>query len=49
LRVATIQGKGRWYRVLLGGYGSRDDAEQAGDRYRSQHVIDTFVISKVTE
>lgn len=49
LRVAEIKGKGKWFRVYLGGFSSRDDAEKAGEGYRSQHVIDSFIVAKMID
>lgn len=49
LRIADVKGKGRWYRIYLGGYETRDEAEKAGNRYRSQKVVDSFVIAKIEE
>lgn len=45
VRSAEIQGKGTWYRIYLGGYASKEEAENAGDRYRRQKIIDSFIVS----
>lgn len=49
LRSAEIKGKGKWYRVYLGGYEEKAEAEKAGEKFRSQHVIDKFIVSKAVE
>lgn len=49
LRAAEIKGKGKWYRIYLGGFASKEDAEKAGQRYRTQHVIDSYISSKMPE
>lgn len=49
LRAAQVKGKGKWYRVYLGGFESKEDADKAGNRYRSQHMIETYIVSKNTE
>ena len=49
LRAADIRGRGRWYRVYLGGYPSQAEAERAGTRYRGQHVIESYIVSKMID
>lgn len=49
LRKADLKSKGRWFRIYIGGYGSMKEAQKFGDRYRQQHVIDSFVVSKMPE
>jgi cell division septation protein DedD len=49
LRAAEIRGKGKWYRVYVGGFFSRTEAEKAGQRYKSQHAIDSYIVAKITE
>jgi cell division septation protein DedD len=49
LRPAEVKGKGRRYRIFLGGYTSRDAAEKAGKRYLAQHVIDSYVIANLSD
>jgi cell division protein FtsN len=48
LREAEIKGRGRWYRVLLGEYQTVAEADKAGQKYRLDHVIDSFIVAKVT-
>lgn len=49
LRSAEIKGKGRWYRVFVGGYESKNDAERAGTRFRSRNMFESYIVTKVTE
>ena len=49
LRPAEIHGKGKWYRVYVGGYDSKHAAEEAGVKFRGDHLIDSFVISKLSD
>ena len=49
LRAADIKGKGKWYRIFVGGYPSKDAATKAGNKYRDQGLIDSFVVSKFAE
>lgn len=48
LRAAEIKGKGKWFRIYIGGYATRDVAEKAGERYRTQHVIEDFIVAPNT-
>ncbi|MBY0470033.1 SPOR domain-containing protein [bacterium] len=45
LRAVDLGEKGRWYRIYLGGYSSRDDAMKAGNQYRTAKLIDSFVVA----
>ena len=45
MRAAEIKGKGKWYRVFVGGFASRDAAEKAGAKYRAEHLIESFVVA----
>lgn len=49
LRTAEVKGKGKWFRVYLGGYESKDQAEKAGERFQSRHVIDAYIVAKMPE
>jgi cell division protein FtsN len=49
LRAAEVKGRGRWFRVYLGGYESKEEADQAGTRYQTQHVVDSYVVTKNVE
>jgi cell division septation protein DedD len=48
-REVEIKGKGKWYRLYFGKFSSRNAAEQAGEKYRSQHMISSFIVSKILE
>lgn len=48
-REANIEGKGKWYRVYLGDFPSRAAAEKAGDSEKSQHSIDSYIITQLSE
>jgi len=45
LRAADLKEKGTWFRVYLGGFDTREEAETAGSRYVTQHVVDSFVVT----
>ncbi len=44
IRTAEIMGKGTWYRVFLGGFESREDAEKAGKHYVDLRVVNSFIL-----
>jgi cell division protein FtsN len=48
LRIVTVRGK-RWHRVYLGGYASQTQADQAGARYLKQHLVESFVVAKMSD
>jgi cell division protein FtsN len=48
LKEAEIQGRGRWYRVFVGEYQTVAEADKAGQKFRLEHVIDSFIVAKVT-
>ena len=49
VRAAEVKGKGQWFRVCLGGFESKDSAEQAGEKFISQHLVDSFIVQKLAE
>jgi cell division septation protein DedD len=49
LRVADIKNKGKWFRVYMGGFASKDAANQAGEGYKSKHVINSYIIAKMAD
>ena len=49
VREVELKEKGKWYRIYLGGYSSKSEAEKAGALYREKHLIDSFIIAKLTE
>lgn len=46
---AKIKGKGKRYRLYVGKFSSKSSAEQAGKKYRSRHLISSFMVSQTTE
>jgi cell division septation protein DedD len=46
LHEAAIKGKGKWYRLYLGGYSSREAAEEAGEKYKTENKIHSFIVTK---
>lgn len=44
VRQVELAGKGRWHRVLLGRYPSRDKARRAGEGLRRRGAIDWFEV-----
>jgi len=46
-KKADLKNKGKWYRLYVGRFSSRNAAEQAGEKYRSQHMITSFIVSKI--
>jgi septal ring-binding cell division protein DamX len=49
IKSADIKGKGKWYRVFAGVYGTRQEAETAGVRMKAERTINSFVVSKLTD
>ncbi len=49
LHEVELKGKGKWYRVYVGQFPSRTLAEKAGEKFRSQHQIASFVVAKVLD
>jgi len=47
IRAADLGQKGTWYRIYVGGYGSINDAEKAGRRFRTKKVIRSFIVAKM--
>ena len=46
VRAAAVKGE-RWYRIYYGGYPTVKEAERVGDRFKKQHVIETFIVAKM--
>ncbi len=46
LSTAEIKGKGVWHRVFIGGYETKPAAEKAGQGFREQKLIESFVVNK---
>lgn len=45
LRPVDLKGKGRWYRVYLGGFATREEAENEGLQMKAKHAIESFLVS----
>ena len=45
VRTVDLPGKGRWYRVQVGGLSSRDEAVALADRLAKKYQLKAFVIS----
>lgn len=45
VQEVNLPGKGKWYRVYLGRFASKVEAEQMGVRYQDQHIIQSFVLA----
>jgi cell division protein FtsN len=49
IQAIDIPSKGRWYRIYLGGFPTKSAAEKAGQKYRAQGMIDSFIVAKSVE
>jgi len=49
VKEADVKGVGKRYRLYVGGFGTKAAAEGAGEKYRSQHMIDSFIVAKLSE
>lgn len=47
VQEAEIQGKGRWYRIYIGEFPTKFEAEKAGEHYQAERLIDSFVVAKL--
>jgi cell division septation protein DedD len=47
LRQAEVKGLGLRYRLFVGGFASREEAEKSGKEYQAQHVIHSFLVSNL--
>lgn len=45
MRPATVRGK-QWYRLYVGGFNTKEAAEQVGARYVTQHMIEAYIVAK---
>jgi cell division protein FtsN len=43
---AEIKGKGKWYRIYVGEFASKEDAEKAGKDFHSKNLIHSFIVAK---
>ncbi len=44
---ADIPGKGLWYRVQIGGFGTREEAMSYGNQLRSKGAVQDFIVTTV--
>lgn len=44
MRSVDLKKKGKWFRVYLGGFGTKEEGDEAGSRYQAKHVIDSFLV-----
>jgi hypothetical protein len=49
LREVILNGKGKWYRIYVGDYSTPSEAEQAGQKYRSEHILKNFIVANLSE
>lgn len=49
LKSAKVGGKGTWYRVFVGSFGSREEADQRGTQYQGKSYIESFVVTNSSE
>jgi hypothetical protein len=49
VRSAQVKGLGTRFRLFVGGFDSREDAEKAGHAYQAQHVIHSYLVSNFSE
>ncbi|HTL12557.1 MAG TPA: SPOR domain-containing protein, partial [Bdellovibrionota bacterium] len=47
IRSAELPGKGRWYRVYLGGYASEGEAQKDGLKHRQAREFDSFIVARM--
>ena len=45
-KSVDLKEKGLWHRVYLGGYASKEEAEKAGTKFRDQHLVESFVVTR---
>lgn len=47
MRHTLIRGKGEWYRIYLGGYDSKKQAETIAHKYVKEQVIRSFIVANM--
>ena len=45
VRAVDLKTKGRWYRVFIGGFETKEEAESAGKRFKAENVVVSFVVA----
>jgi len=48
VREAEVKGIGKRFRLFVGKYDSKGEAEKAGAQFRSQHLIKSFIVARIT-
>ena len=48
-RFVELGQKGKWYRVYLGGFETKEEADAAGARYKEKNQIRTFIVANRVE
>jgi cell division septation protein DedD len=49
VRRVDLKEKGKWFRIFIGGFPSIEAAQTAGARYRSENVIQSFIVARMPE
>jgi cell division septation protein DedD len=49
VRSAQVKGLGKRFRLFVGDFLSRDDAEKAGKKYQSERMIESYLVSRSGE
>jgi cell division septation protein DedD len=49
VRSADVKGIGKRFRLFIGDFSSREEADKAGRRYQSQRMIDSYLVSRLEE
>jgi DedD protein len=49
VRSAQVKGIGKRFRLFLGDFSSREEADKAGKKYQSQRMIDSYFVSRLDE
>jgi cell division protein FtsN len=46
---AEISGKGTWYRVQIGGFGTREEALSYGNRLKANNTVQDFIVTSIVK
>lgn len=46
IQEADLKKKGHWFRIYVGAFPTKEKAEKAGEQYKSQGLIQSYVIAK---
>lgn len=49
LHSAQVKGKGQWFRIYIGQYATKEEADQAGQGYRTRKLIRSYVVARFPE